>query len=128
MKVGVISDTHGLLRPEAVAALQGCEQIIHAGDIGSPEILQQLAQIAPLYVVRGDKIVHRLSQTACTVAAARQKLQNYIEDALIVPQADLVDIDIIAAVHLIHAIREAEGRGPTPPAANAMAVPERAAA
>lgn len=54
MKVGVISDTHGLLRPEAVTALQGCEQIIHAGDIGSPEILQQLAQIAPLHVVRGN--------------------------------------------------------------------------
>ena len=54
MKIGVISDTHGLLRPEAVAALQGCEQIIHAGDIGSPEILEQLAEIAPLHVVRGN--------------------------------------------------------------------------
>lgn len=54
MKVGVISDTHGLLRPEAVAALQGCEQIIHAGDIGSPEIIEQLARIAPLQVVRGN--------------------------------------------------------------------------
>jgi putative phosphoesterase len=54
MKVGVISDTHGLLRPEAVAALQGCERIIHAGDIGKPQILEQLAAIAPLYVVRGN--------------------------------------------------------------------------
>lgn len=54
MKIGVISDTHGLLRPEAIAALQGCEQIIHAGDIGSLEILEQLAQIAPLHVVRGN--------------------------------------------------------------------------
>jgi putative phosphoesterase len=54
MKVGVISDTHGLLRPEAVAALQGCERIIHAGDIGKPEILEQLALIAPLYIVRGN--------------------------------------------------------------------------
>ncbi|MFU2327890.1 metallophosphoesterase family protein [Pseudomonas sp. NFX98] len=54
MKVGVISDTHGLLRPEAFAALQGCERIIHAGDIGKPEILEQLAAIAPLYVVRGN--------------------------------------------------------------------------
>ncbi|WDU65546.1 metallophosphoesterase family protein [Pseudomonas poae] len=54
MKIGVISDTHGLLRPEAVVALQGCEQLIHAGDIGSPEILEQLAQIAPLYAVRGN--------------------------------------------------------------------------
>ncbi|MGY2185218.1 phosphodiesterase [compost metagenome] len=54
MKVGVISDTHGLLRPEALAALQGCERIIHAGDIGKQEILEQLAAIAPLYVVRGN--------------------------------------------------------------------------
>jgi putative phosphoesterase len=54
MKVGIISDTHGLLRPEAIAALQGCEWIIHAGDIGSAEILAQLAAIAPLHVVRGN--------------------------------------------------------------------------
>lgn len=54
MKVGVISDTHGLLRPEALAALQGCERIIHAGDIGNAEILEQLASIADLYVVRGN--------------------------------------------------------------------------
>jgi putative phosphoesterase len=54
MKVGVISDTHGLLRPEALAALQCCERIIHAGDIGKPEILEQLAAIAPLHVVRGN--------------------------------------------------------------------------
>lgn len=54
MKIGVISDTHGLLRPEALATLQGCERIIHAGDIGKPEILEQLAVIAPLYVVRGN--------------------------------------------------------------------------
>ena len=54
MKVGVISDTHGLLRPEALAALEGCERIIHAGDIGSLDILDQLASIAPLHVVRGN--------------------------------------------------------------------------
>ena len=54
MKVGVISDTHGLLRPEALTALEGCELIVHAGDIGSPEILDQLAAIAPLHVVRGN--------------------------------------------------------------------------
>lgn len=54
MKVGVISDTHGLLRAEARAALEGCERIIHAGDIGNPEILDQLESIAPLHVVRGN--------------------------------------------------------------------------
>lgn len=54
MKVGILSDTHGLLRPEAIAALQGCEQIIHAGDIGSADIVARLEQIAPLQVVRGN--------------------------------------------------------------------------
>lgn len=54
MKIGVISDTHGLLRPQAIAALQGCDRIIHAGDIGSVEILEQLAAIAPVDAVRGN--------------------------------------------------------------------------
>jgi putative phosphoesterase len=54
MKIGLISDTHSLLRPEALAALQGCEQLIHAGDIGKPEILEALRAIAPLTVVRGN--------------------------------------------------------------------------
>jgi uncharacterized protein len=52
--VGVISDTHGLLRPEAVAALQGSDYIIHAGDVGDPEILSQLATLAPVTAVRGN--------------------------------------------------------------------------
>jgi len=52
--IGVISDTHGLLRPEAVAALQGADFIIHAGDIGKPEILEQLGEIAPVTAVRGN--------------------------------------------------------------------------
>jgi putative phosphoesterase len=52
--IGVISDTHGLLRPEALAALDGAEHIVHAGDIGSPEILVSLADIAPVTAVRGN--------------------------------------------------------------------------
>lgn len=52
--IGVISDTHGLLRPEAVAALQGSDLIIHAGDIGDPKVLDELRAIAPLTVVRGN--------------------------------------------------------------------------
>jgi len=54
MIIGVISDTHGLLRPEALAALQGSDYIIHAGDIGDPRILDKLAAIAPLTAVRGN--------------------------------------------------------------------------
>ncbi len=52
--VGLISDTHGLLRPEAVASLAGSDFIIHAGDVGDPDILAALARIAPVTVVRGN--------------------------------------------------------------------------
>ncbi len=52
--IGVISDTHGLLRPEAAQALQGVRRIIHAGDIGGPEILAALRSIAPVDAVRGN--------------------------------------------------------------------------
>jgi putative phosphoesterase len=54
MKIGLISDTHGLLRPQALIPLQGCDRIIHGGDIGKPEILDALRAIAPLTVVRGN--------------------------------------------------------------------------
>ncbi|MBI5074810.1 MAG: metallophosphoesterase family protein [Nitrospirae bacterium] len=52
--IGVISDTHGLLRPQAVGALEGSDLIVHAGDIGSPEVLNRLKTIAPLFAVRGN--------------------------------------------------------------------------
>ena len=52
--IGVISDTHGLLRPEAIAALEGCDRIIHAGDVGSADVLNQLRRIAPVVAVRGN--------------------------------------------------------------------------
>ena len=52
--VGVISDTHGLLRPEAVAALRGSDLIIHAGDVGTPEVIDELRNLAPTFVVRGN--------------------------------------------------------------------------
>lgn len=54
MKIGVIADTHGLLRPEAVAALLGCEHIIHAGDVGKPGVLDELRRIAPVTAIRGN--------------------------------------------------------------------------
>jgi len=52
--VGLIADTHGLLRPEAVAALAGSDLILHAGDIGGPDVLSALAAIAPVHAVRGN--------------------------------------------------------------------------
>jgi hypothetical protein len=52
--IGLISDTHGLLRPQALAALAGSDLIIHAGDVGNPEILEKLKAIAPVFAVRGN--------------------------------------------------------------------------
>ena len=54
MRIGVISDTHGLLRPEAVAALAGVDYILHAGDVGDPGILDRLRAIAPVTAIRGN--------------------------------------------------------------------------
>jgi uncharacterized protein len=53
-RLGIISDTHGLLRPQALAAFAGVELIIHAGDIGDPKILSQLERLAPVHAVRGN--------------------------------------------------------------------------
>jgi len=73
-RIGLISDTHGLLRKEAVEALRGSEQIIHAGDVGKPEILEQLGEIAPVVAVRGNVDTERwaraLPETAVAEAGA----------------------------------------------------------
>jgi putative phosphoesterase len=58
MLIGVISDTHGLLRPEALVALAEAEHILHAGDVGDPSILEELAKIAPVTAIRGNIDVH----------------------------------------------------------------------
>ena len=68
-RVGLISDTHGLLRPEARTALLGCDRIIHAGDIGAAAILDELAALAPVSAVRGNNDVgawaEHLPETLC---------------------------------------------------------------
>jgi hypothetical protein len=54
LRIGLIADTHGRLRPEALERLRGCDHLIHAGDIGGPDILAELERLAPLSVVRGN--------------------------------------------------------------------------
>ena len=54
MKIGVVSDTHGLLRPEVTAVLEGVDVILHGGDIGGQDILDALGELAPVYAVRGN--------------------------------------------------------------------------
>ncbi len=58
MQIGIISDTHNLLRPEALTALAGVDRILHAGDVGNPDILTTLAQIAPVTAIRGNTDTH----------------------------------------------------------------------
>jgi hypothetical protein len=71
--IGVISDTHGLLRPEAEAALEGVDLIVHAGDIDVPTVIEALAKIAPVRAVRGNMdfgpLRKRLPETAAVEAA-----------------------------------------------------------
>ena len=54
MKIGVVSDTHGLLRPEVIPALQGVERILHLGDVGDAAILKELGKVAPVTAIRGN--------------------------------------------------------------------------
>lgn len=90
--VGLISDTHGLLRPEAFEALRGSDLIIHAGDVGEPAILEQLRTIAPVVAVRGniDKApwAARLQTTAIVEAGP----------AIIYVLHDIQDLDLDPAI------------------------------
>ena len=82
LRIGLISDTHGLLRPEALRAMRGSDYIVHAGDIGDPAILDQLAQIAPVTAVRGnnDKGAEYARISATDVLQAGEVLIYVIHD------------------------------------------------
>jgi uncharacterized protein len=90
--VGVISDTHGLLRPEAMTALEGSERIIHAGDVGRESILDALERIAPVTAVRGnvdtDAWARRLPMTELLeIGGAKIYVIHIVED---------IDVDLAA--------------------------------
>ncbi len=83
--IGVISDTHGLLRPEAVEALRGVDLILHAGDVGSPEVLETLKEIAPVVAVRGNN-----------------DKGHWAED---LPQWEVAEVESIS-IYMIHDVKE----------------------
>lgn len=89
MDVGVISDTHNLLRPQALDALRGVEYILHAGDVGEAEILEQLEEVAPVSVVRGN--------TDTAPWARRWPLREAVQldGRLIYMVHDIEDLDIV---------------------------------
>ena len=104
MRVGVIADTHGLLRPEAEQALQGVDLIVHAGDIGNPEILLRLKTIAPLFAVRGnvdtEKWALEVPETSMVKAhGACLYLIHNLRNLDVSPRAAGIDIVISGHTH-----------------------------
>lgn len=97
-KIGIISDTHGLLRPEAFEALSGVDRIIHAGDIGRPEILEKLADIAPVTAIRGN------NDQESWAGDLPESLLFHIEERAIFLIHDLKEIDIDLQAVGIHIV------------------------
>jgi len=93
MLVGVISDTHGLLRPEALVALAEAEQILHAGDVGDPRILDALREVAPVTAIRGNVDVHG----DCSLLPTTEAVELGGRLFYLVHSARDLDIDPVAA-------------------------------
>lgn len=94
MRIGLISDTHGLLRPQAIDALRGCACILHAGDIGDPAILDALAALARVEAIRGN------NDTAAWAAS--------------LPESRLVRVGDVA-IHLLHDLKALAAHPPLAP-------------
>jgi len=104
MKVGLVSDTHSLLRPEALAALQGCDHIVHAGDIGTPQVLDALRALAPLTVVFGNidtakDWAQALPKTALVTLAGVTLLVTHEAADVPVPLPDGVQVVVTGHSH-----------------------------
>jgi putative phosphoesterase len=87
-RVGLISDTHGLLRPEALAFLRGSDFIVHAGDIGNAKVLEELEQLAPVTVVRGN------NDRGSWADAIAQTEMLRVDEVLIYVLHDLAELDL----------------------------------
>lgn len=97
-RIGLISDTHGLLRPEAVAFLRGCSHIIHGGDIGGSRLLDELRGIAPVTAVRGNNDVDDASQALRHTEVIRVGRLA----VLAVHDRATLDVDLLAAgIHVM---------------------------
>ncbi len=109
-KIGIISDTHGLLRPQVREALVGCEQIFHGGDINKQEILDELEQIAPVFVVRGNNDKEWASHIPETLSVTVQGLGIFmVHNKKFIPQ-DLPDTDLVIYGHS-HKYEERKAEG-----------------
>ncbi|MCL6690548.1 metallophosphatase family protein [Pseudomonas sp. R3.Fl] len=102
LRVGVIADTHNLLRPEALEALRGCQRLLHLGDIGKPVILDALRQLAPLDVVRGNNDTEAWAEAipetlSLELGGLRLYLIHDLKQLAIDPRAE--GFDVVLAGH-----------------------------
>lgn len=102
--VGVIADTHGLLRPQALEALRGCDRLVHAGDIGDPVILDRLRERAPLIAVRGnndrgDEYAAVPATATLQLGAVKLHLLHQLDELQIDPVAGGVQIVVTGHSH-----------------------------
>lgn len=101
MRIGLISDTHNLLRAEALAWLAGCDHLIHAGDIGSAQILDTLRTLAPLTVVRGNNDMAAWADTIAPQATVELGGVSFlaVHDSADVPRPLPADIRVVVTGH-----------------------------
>ena len=104
MKIGLISDTHGLVRPEALRELRGADQLIHAGDVGSAEVVEALRELAPITVIRGNVDRDRWGRSLPDIATVelegnRVHVLHAIQDLDLDPAAEGVDVVVAGHSH-----------------------------
>jgi putative phosphoesterase len=105
--VGVVSDTHGLLRVEAVAALAGVDLIVHAGDIGAPEVLAGLREVAPVFAIRGN------NDTGAWARRIPAKEVVEVAGASLYLLHDVGDLDLDPAAAGFHAVVSGHSHRPS---------------
>ena len=113
MRIAVLSDTHGLLRPEVITAIQGADHILHAGDVGNPDILATLRTIAPVTAIRGNIDLHgpcaQLPPTgALELGSVLIYMLHAIDDIDIKPEAAGIGVVVYGHSHQ-PSIRERNG-------------------
>ena len=106
-RVGVVSDTHGLLRPQAVAALGGVDLIVHAGDIGAPEVLDGLRELAPVIAIRGNNDRGSWAERLPTTEVVE------VGGALLYLVHDVGDLDLDPAAAGFHAVVSGHSHRPS---------------
>lgn len=99
MKIAVLSDTHGLLRPEVVEIIKTCDVVLHSGDIDTEDLLNQLSALAPLYVVRGNNDKEWADQLPLSLRFQLDGIRFFmVHDKKDIP-ADLSELDLVVFGH-----------------------------